>query len=218
MLEIEKEIYNTYLKTSRGLLNKPYTIRKDFSKFESNPQYVYISKISNLLRKLPHIKLVDYFTAPYKVYSNDNENVYTLEFYATLKAIGCYKQYMKLKEMEPPDSTEQLQFIADSFRFIAKFCTEYKISIDQYLDYKIGFTPEWMKHYSDKKISIYSLLDFSNIYDRILGVEEDYRKILLGDLDERFYTIKTAYTNSTKARPLVKKALSLLRNKKTNNS
>jgi hypothetical protein len=90
---------------------------------------------------------------------------------------------MKLKEMEPIDSDYQLQFIGESFKFIFKFCRSYNLTHNEYLDYRVGFTPEWMKHYNDRKISIYSLLDFPDIYDRIMSIEEDHRKLLLGDLD-----------------------------------
>ena len=112
--------------------------------------------------------------------------------------------------MESPDSNSQLQFITDSFRYILKFCSENKIPFKNYLDYKIGFTPEWMKHYTEGKISIYSLLDFQNLYDRIMGIEEDHRKLILGDLDTRFYTIKEMYLKSNKAKLLVKKGSELL--------
>ena len=118
---------------------------------------------------------------------------------------------MKLLEMENPDGDKQLDFITDSFRFILKFCSSNQLTLDEYLDYKIGFTPEWMKHYADRKISIYSLLDFPNIYDKIVAIEEDHRKLILGDLDSRFYTIKEAYLKSNKARQLVKKGTELIR-------
>lgn len=210
MLEIEKEIYNTYLKVSRGSQGKPYTIRKDFSNFETHDQYPYIFKIGNLLKKLPHIGIVDYITAPYKVYTHDADHVYPLEFYATLKGIACYKQYMKLKEMESPDNPDQLEFITKSFRFMLKFCKENNLTFMEYFDYSVGFTPEWLKHYAERKISIYSVLDIPHIYDRIVSIPGEQRKILLGDIDDRFFKIKEMYTKSKTAKVLVKKGTAIL--------
>lgn len=211
MIELEQNIYNTYLATTRRRQNKPFTTRKDFSKFEENPNYQYVKKISKVFKQLPQLNMESYFNAPYEVYTNDTERFYSLEFFATLKALHCYKQYIKIKEMENPDNADQCKFIIESFKFILKFCNEQHIEFDSYLDFKVGFTPEWMKHYVDNKISIYCLLDIPNIYDRIMSIEADHRKVLLGDLESRFYSIKNMYLKSKKARILVAKGIELLR-------
>lgn len=206
-----------YLKTSRGSKGQPFRFRKDFSKFKEDPKYRLIQRITNVFKKFPHVGMDDYFNAPFKVYSNDEDAIYDLNFYASLKAIACYKKYMKIREMESPDSEDQLNFITDSFRFILKFCISNKITFDEYLDYKLGFTYEWMKHYNDRIISIYSLLDMPNIYDRIVSMEDEHRKLLLGDLDQRFFSIKTRYDRSDKAKNLVSRGTMLLKNKTDKN-
>lgn len=209
--ELEKSIYNTYLKHLRSSQNKPYKLRKKFDDFEKNPNYVHIRRIANMFKACPHINMDDYFIAPYKVYTLEDEDmVYTLEFYKSLKALGCYKQYMVIKELSNPDEPHQIEFIKSSFRFILKFCIDNKITFKQYLSYKKGFTYEWMKHYAEKKISLLCLLEFDNIYDMIMGIEEEHRSLLLGDLEERFYKIKGEYLNSCKARIIVKKAIEII--------
>jgi hypothetical protein len=210
--ELEKSIYNTYLKHMRMSQNKPYRLRKDFDKFEQNPNYPKIRKISNIFKSCPHISMEDYFIAPYKVYTLEDEDmVYTLDFYASMKALGCYKQYMVIKELCDPDEEHQLDFIKRSFQFILKFCMEQKITFDQYLTYQKGFTYEWMKHYAEKKISLLCLLEYDFIYDMIMGIEEEHRSLLLGDLEERFYKIKGDYLNSSRARIIVKKAIKIVK-------
>ena len=90
--ELEKSIYNAYLKHMRLSQNKPYKLRKDFNEFEKNKNYPYIQRIANMFRSCPHINLDDYFIAPYKVYTLEDEDmVYTLDFYRSMKALGCYK-------------------------------------------------------------------------------------------------------------------------------
>lgn len=211
MTDIEKNIYNKYLKILRTSRNKPYKLRKNFDGFEDNPNYPNIKKISNMFRACPHISMDDYFIAPFKVYELDDEDsTYTLDFYASMKALGCYKQYMKIKELCDPDEEHQIDFIKTSFQFILKFCLDNKITFKQYLVYKKGFTYEWMKHYADKKISLLCLLEYDNIYDMIVGIEKEHRSLLLGDLDERFYKIKGEYLKSKRAKIIVKKAIEIL--------
>lgn len=211
MTELEKVIYNTYLKTMRTSQNKPYKSRKDFKDFETNQNYPKIVKIANLFKKCPHILMNDYFNAPYKVYGVEDEQVYTLDFYASMKALGCYKNYMAIKELSNPDEDHQIEFIKKSFQFILKYCIENHITFDSYVQYKKGFTYEWMKHYAEKKISLLCLLEFDFIYDNIMGIEVEHRKLLLGDLEDRFYTIKNDYLKSTKAKKIVKKATEILK-------
>lgn len=211
MTDLEKNIYNVYLKTIRTSQNKPYKLRKDFSNFEDNQNYPKIKKISNLFKSCPHISMDDYFIAPYKIYEIDEESVYTLDFYASMKALGCYKRYMVLKELSNPDEEHQLDFIKRSFQFILKYCVENKITFDQYLSYKKGLSYEWMKHYAEKKISLLCLLEFDFIYDRIMEIEKEHRVLMLGDLEERFYKIKGEYLKSVKARQVVKKGIEILK-------
>ena len=213
MTDLEKSIYNTYLKILRTSQNKPFTARKNFKDFESNANYGKVRKISNVFKSCPHISIQDYFIAPYEVYTLDEDGtVYNLDFYASMKALGCYKQYMKIKELCDPDEAHQLEFIKKSFQFILKFCMENNITFNDYRNYKTGLTYDWMKHYAEKKISLICLLEYDNIYDMIMGMEEEHRKLLLGDLEERFYKIKGNYLNSSKAKAIVNKAIEILNN------
>jgi hypothetical protein len=195
--------------------NKPYRLRNDFSKFEDNPNYSKIKKIGNMFKQCPHIVLEDYFMAPYKVYTLEDENmVYTLDFYNSFKALSCYKQYMYIQELTNPDEEHQIEFIKRSFRFILKFCIENHMTFTEYVHYKRGATYEWMKHYAERKINLLCLLEFDFIYDMIMELEEEHRTLLLGDLSTRFYKMKGEYLNSSKAKLIVKKGTEIL-NKKT---
>ena len=164
-----------------------------------------------MFKSCPHISIDDYFTAPYKVYELEDEGtVYTLDFYASRKALGCYKQFMKLREMDNPDDEYQIEFIKTSLQFILKYCIDNKITFMKYLKLKKGFSYEWMKHYAERKISLLCLLEFDFIYDNILSIEDEHRNLLLGDLEERFYTIKGGYLRSDKARRIVNNGIKLL--------
>lgn len=211
MTKIEENIYNTYLRILRTSQDKPFTYRKNFKDFEENKNYPYIKRISNMLVSSPHISLEDYLIAPYKVYGREDDSVYTLEFYASRKALGCYRRYMALRELEDPDEEHQLRFIKDSLQFILKFCMDNKLTFEEYLMYKRGFTYEWMKHYAEKKVSLHCFFETDNTFDIIMGVEEEHRQLLVGDLENKFYSIKGKYLKSTKAKKIVNRGLELIR-------
>ena len=199
------------MKTLRTSQNKPYRFRKNFEKFEENPNYNNIRKVANLFKSCPHILLEDYFIAPYKVYQLDDEtSTYTLDFYGSMRALGCYKQYMTIKELDDPDEEHQIEFIKTSFQFILKYCLDNKITFKQYITHKRGFTYVWMTHYAEKKISLLCLLDNDNIYDIIMGMEAEHRTLLLGDLSERFYSIKSKYLKSNRAKIVVNKSIKIV--------
>lgn len=92
---LEKTIYNEHLKESRKSKNKPYKIRKDFSKISEQTELV-LKRLSSLFEKHKEINISDFFRAPYSVYS-DSES-FPLKFYTTQKAISIYKIYMESKK------------------------------------------------------------------------------------------------------------------------
>ena len=68
MTELEKNVYNTYLRVSRTRSGKQFKYRKNFDNFEDNKSYVPVKKIAKLLANHTHININDYFNAPYEVY------------------------------------------------------------------------------------------------------------------------------------------------------
>ena len=103
MTHLDKSIYNTYLRVSRTKQNKPFRYRKNFDKFDDDPSFVFVKKLSLFFTKFPHIKLNDFFEAPYNVYL-DNSPYYDLKYYTTPKAVKVYGLYMKKRDAE--DSPE----------------------------------------------------------------------------------------------------------------
>jgi len=95
--EYDKRIYNTYLKVSRGSNNLPFKYRKDFEKLDEKA-FVAIKKVSSFLRKFPHIKMEEYFKAPYALYPDEKH--FPLDYYFTLKATKAYTLYNKKQTMK----------------------------------------------------------------------------------------------------------------------
>jgi len=89
--QLEKNIYNSWLATTRSSTGKPFRLRKNFDDFESDKNYFFVQKLSRFFTKYKDIDLRDFFVAPYKVYSDNI--LYDLKFYISQKAIKVYKIY-----------------------------------------------------------------------------------------------------------------------------
>lgn len=201
---VEKNLYNTYLRVSRTSKNKPFSYRKDFTDMDEST-LLHLTRISNLLFKYPHISPEDYFLAPYKVYPNAEH--FTIAYYAGMGAVEAFTIYMKQIQEMPPDSDEQLNFIKKSLRFIGTFCIKEKISIKDYPKYKTGITYDWMKHIKKHEISVYAIMEFSEISDIIQSAEEDEKELFLGDVGKYFFGYKSKYIQSKLAKQLMREGL-----------
>jgi hypothetical protein len=93
--DLEKTIYNEHLKESRRSKNKPYKIRKNFTKISESTKLI-LKRLSNLFIKRKEINISDFIRAPYSVYSESE--IFPLKFYTTQKAILVYKIYTESKK------------------------------------------------------------------------------------------------------------------------
>ena len=82
MTEFEKSVYNTFLRVKRVEQNKPFRARKNFDKFEDGDDYPYVKKLGMFFNKFSHIKMINFFTAPYRVYTDSVEQ-FDLKFYTS---------------------------------------------------------------------------------------------------------------------------------------
>jgi len=201
---IEKNLYNTYLRISRTAKDKPFSYRKDFSDMDDST-ILHLKRISNLLHKYPHIMPDDYFMAPYKVYPNAEH--FALDYYAGMGAVNAYSLYMKQLQEMPPDSDEQLEFIKRSLKTLGTFCIRNNINVCKYPTFKSGLTYEWMKQIKKHEISIYVLMEFSEISNIIKEVPEDERELFLGEVGAYYWGYKSKYMQSTLAKQLVNEGL-----------
>jgi len=200
--DLEKKIYNKHLAISRSLRNKPFKIRTDFSKFDIVKQN-WLKKLAIFFSKHPDVSIDVYFSAPYKLY-NDTE-YFDLSYYASLKGIKSYSIYKQQLLKTSPD--EQLPEVKESLIFIAHFCIQNKIQLDEYTQFKqTSLEPEWIYHYKKNKINLYSLMEFANMYHIISEIPPDERELLLGDFGKNFIEYKTRYKHSQKLRNYLQEA------------
>jgi len=204
LTKFEQELYNTYLYVSRTSRGKPFKRRKDFSNFDEK-QEMHLHRLSNFCRRYPHIKIDDYFKAAYEIYP-DTE-LFDLSFFSRMSAVNTYTLYIKKQRQLPPDDDYQIERLKESLKFIAKFCSDNKINLEDYVNYKTGITYDWMKHLKRHQISVYVLMEFPEIYDIIMSVPEDERELFLGECGKYFLGYKTKYLKSVRAQHLVEEAV-----------
>lgn len=205
MTDKEKTIYNAFLATSRKQNNKPFKIRKNFSNFETKSIYPFIKRLDNFFNKFPQISPYAYFKAPYVIYPD--HTYFDLRYFTSQAAIKAYTLYMKQQRLQSPDSDEHLEFIRQSLKFIGLFCLKQKIPLSNYITHKGGITYSWIKHVLENNVSIYSLLEFSNLYEIISNIPKDELGLLLEDIYKNYGHIKTQYNNSKQAKYLVQRGM-----------
>jgi len=199
MNQFEKNLYNTFLKTTREAQGKPWKARRNFEDFEDNDQYVYLKKVVNFFNKFSQVDPVDYFDAPYKVY-DETDTYYDLKFYSSQKAIKAYSIYKKELENELPDSPQQIKFMTDSLRFMAQYCHKNKINIKDYITHTENNVLTFAKHYKNRQVSIYALLEFPDIEQVIYKLPQDEQQLFFGDLIKNLTKFKIRYHKSEKAK------------------
>jgi len=195
--KIQECIYNTYLKYSR--FGKPVQYRKDFNNLEPEVKYLLV-KLENFFQKYSHLKIQDYFEAPVKLYPD--EKYPYLDFFTTRAAIKTYSLYKNLKEEDNPEN--QFEEIKESLKFIGLFCLKNKIKLDNYLTFKGGYTHDWLNHYREHKINLYSLMELKDVDNLIGNISEEENEIFSNILSKKVETFKVRYHNSNKTKQFVK--------------
>lgn len=208
--EFEKQIYNNHLVVSRKIKGDPFKIKKDFSNLEEE-KIISLQKLSKLFKNHPNIIQDDFFMAPHKIYPDDC--YYSLDFYTTPKAIKCYTQYVKQLEIQDPDSPDSLRRLAESLKFVARYCVENGLQLSEYELNINQSMPCFVQHLKDHKINYYTLhaLTFKRpqIESRILD-------FIFPDFDVVFQKTKNKFFASKKMKEFAKQAKQKLESKLKN--
>lgn len=207
MTEQEKNIYNTYIATTRSKQNKPFKIRKDFAKFEEQKCYSYVKRLVQFFNRYPHIKSNDFFAAPYEIYP-DTEYV-GIDYYLTRAAIKAYSLYQKKLQDVSPEA--QIELVRSSFQFIGSFCIRNKIQLNEYLEHKTGCIYTWMAHYREHHINIYSLFEMGDVLTQLNKISKDERELLLDNLQQTIVKFKVRYHNSETIKKFVREGTDRLK-------
>ena len=208
--EFEKQIYNNHLVVSRKVKGEPFKIKKDFSNLEED-KVISLQKLSKIFNNHSNIIQDDFFMAPHKIYPDDC--YYPLDFYTTPKAIKCYTQYVKQLEIQDPDSSDSLQRLKESLKFVYKYCSDNNLQLSEYEVNIEKLMPCFVQHLKDHKINYYTLhaLTFKKpqIESRILD-------FIFPDFYEVFQKTKNKFFSSKKMKEFAKLAKIKIENKLKN--
>jgi len=205
MNDFEKRCYNNYLLALRSGSNKPFRARKNFEGFELTPEYGKLKKICNFFYKFPNVIPSWYFKAPYEVYPD--QKYFSLDFYATQKAIKTYTTYMKLQRNKDPDNSDIINFIKESLKFIAHYCIDNNIPLKKYITHKEGATYAWMQHLKEYKICIYPILEYPSIYGLVQQLPEDEKQLFLGEMADNLLVYRQRLAKTKHAKIITKEGM-----------
>jgi len=195
--DLNKKVYNCYLKNYRR--GEPYKQRKDFSNINPNTA-TSIIKISNFLKKFPHIKCDDFFEAPVFLYPNDKYP--PLNSFTTRAALKNYAMYQKQKEDRSPD--KQHDEIKESLRFIGMYCIDKKINLDAYLYKKSGYIYAWLDHYREHRVNPYCLFELGDVFSILNTIPKDELYLFATNLYEALVSYKNKYDKCLKTKEFIR--------------
>lgn len=196
MTDIQKGIYNQYLKAIAKVNNRPYKLRKDFEKLEEELKAV-LYRLELFFNKFNHIDPYNFFLAYLEYREIKFAN---LSDYLTQKAIIAYSKHNKNKYDEYVDSNKSLEDFVQGFKNIVAFCLSNNLPTKEYRMAVNNINVPWILiHLNEQKISYYHLhaLDISRT-----ELNSDYIEILFHDFDKVFQETKQKYISSNKLKEL----------------
>lgn len=198
MDNFEKIIYNNFLEVSKKINNKPVKYRKNFDNFPGK-NYIIINKLSSFFKKFNHLKIKDFFEAPYFVY---NENYFDLKFYLSPKAIKAYTLYNDKFLLNNPDDEKTLLKMQDSIKFIYNYCKNKDINIKEYLLVNEGEYNVFLKHIKNRDVIIFVLFAFNNFEKTLSSIDNEIKNMYSSNFTKLNY-IRTKYYSSSKAKKII---------------
>lgn len=203
--EFEKHIYNSYLKVTRSNSDLPYRLRKNFEKIDDK-LFVALKKLSSFFKKYPHIKIEDFFKAPYSLYTD--EKYFPIDYYYSLKAIKSYTLFNKKQINMDPDSDEQLKSIKESLVFINSFCRKNNLNVRNYISHKTNNEYSFILHLKEHNVNVYTLLGFNSFETALRSCNAEIAKFIIGEeIYNNVQVFRTRLYNSKKACKLVELGL-----------
>lgn len=208
--DLEKKIYNAWLKAIATQQGRPFSYKKNWDSFEKDSKYPLVKRIANLMFKFKEINIEDFFNAPYGLFGNEG-STYPLDFYVSQRSLGIYKQYLKKKELDGDiDNNKTIQIeIKNSLKFLGNFFIRNNIkSVRDYLSYQGLSGPMFVEHLKNRNVSIYVYIGMKGFYAALQQLENDIRSLFLGGYVDNYIKYKSNLDNSKSTKQLIEKGLS----------
>lgn len=202
----QKNIYNSFLRASRIAKNQPFTQRSKFDNLDPT-KALLLKKLEAFFNAHISVRYNDFFIAPYFIYNKDD--YFDLQFFVTRKAIKCYTEYVKRREVDAPDSDEVIKKCKECCAFIYYFCKEAGITLKDYKSTTCNGAPLVLQHVKEHKLNFYTLhgLEVSNI---IPGQDLSLYNFMFENFYDTYNTTRLNFIRSTKLKNIVRDALKLI--------
>jgi len=207
--DIQKNIYNSFLKTSRIIKNQPFKYRKNFDSITPTVE-LCLKKLERLFNSHTSISYDTFFIAPYKVYNE--QDYFDLQFFVTQKAIKCYTVYVKQLEAEDPDTSSMIDISKASCVFIYKYCKDKGITLNKYKQEMSGNIPTPILHVKEHKINFY-LLHGLNIQNLVSPDMISIYNLMFNNFFNTYNLTRNKFIKSTQHKTVVRTALKLIEEK-----
>jgi hypothetical protein len=204
------EIYNAYLGTSRRAMNQPWKARKNFDGFEKTPDGIICRKLELFFKKFPQISPHEFFKAPYEVYKDDS--TFPLNFYTTQKAIAVYTALQKQKQEESPDTENQIKSIKESLKYIASYCIEKGITLEQYCKGNSSYVQKPFVDFAEKRLNIYVLIKLPFFDTQLNSLNLQDKELYLKETFNSIAKYKMRLNTSSRAKSLIDEGLRIISN------
>jgi len=201
LTDLEKNIFNCHLATTRSALGKPFKLRKNFGNLTESTRF-YLNRLRIFFTKFPEISMREYFKAPYEMYKDVSH--YGLEYFASPKAIKAYSLYKKQEHLQDVD--QQLGGVKVGLGFMVNFCLENNLTWPQYESGEQGL-PLWAIHTKEGRVPPVALFAISNLAEKLQNLGSELTELYLGDFGLDIYNQKLRYLKSTKIKPYIEKIL-----------
>lgn len=180
-----KFLFNTFLYFNAHYNGIMFTERQDFTGFEeSNAQFFKeLCELEELLVKYKNVNPYYYLMAPFVVRKTDKPKYISLRRYLdTREMFAAYNEFaeMVFRDRCPPEIQRRL--IEDSFPFITKFCTQNKLTLNQYATGN-SIVPIPLQHLSQLRISPYIIFLLPGCWSACNNVPEDVVDLTVGNMN-----------------------------------
>lgn len=206
--ELQQRIYNSYLFAARAADNKPFRPRKDFSRLDSK-KHTELNKLETIIKQL-NVSPSVFFRNIYELCGNGYKD---LGFFATSAALKLYTQSSKLNELKSPDSDISIEHTKTALLFIAKFCKQNDISVNNYLDSRSASHYNYVVHLKEHSVNFYSIHCFEKNGYVMNKEDKELVQFLIPNFDKLYNLTKVKYLNSKKLRQTATLILSKIKEK-----
>lgn len=205
--ELQKLIYNTYLKYLAISLNRPFKSRQNFDNVD-NDVLLALVKLETFFVRNPEINLDLYF----KVGFNEHPNTYlSIGFFNNFSIIKKYARYIREKYSQDVESPGIVEDFKEGLAFIIQYMKENKCTLTDYINStnKVGIK-NFLIHLKEQKINLFHLHALGIIIDRTFS--DEILNIYLEGFREKYFKTKDLYSNSTKIKTIGTKIVTKLKN------